>query len=58
MERLMDNPHAAALRFGVNLILNAIEAVKETGGVLTVKDATGPAWSTADLRQRYRRGAA
>ena len=42
----------------MNLMLNAIEAMKETGGVLTSQDGTGPGWSTADLGQRHRRGVA
>ncbi len=38
----------------MNLMLNGIEAMKETGGVLTVKIASGPGRPSADLSQRHR----
>jgi PAS domain S-box-containing protein len=39
----------------MNLMLNGIEAMRETGGVLTVKTGRGEERSSADLSQRHRR---
>ena len=38
----------------MNLMLNGIEAMKETGGVLTVKTGPGEGDQVLDLSQRHR----
>ena len=42
----------------MNLMLNGIEAMKDTAGELTIKSELGRGWPAAHLRQRHRHGIA